>query len=112
MFANLVHQFRGDTADSIGHDELVEAIASNSVTVVDVREAGEFMTGAIAGAINAPLSVFDPGRIPTNKPVVVYCMSGARSGMAQQALRSAGFRDVRNYKPGIGMWRLQGGAIT
>ena len=59
-----------------------------------------------------PLSAFDPSKISRDKPVIVYCASGARSGMAQQQLLAAGFSDVRNYRPGFGIWKMQGGAVN
>lgn len=101
----------GNAADNIDHDDFAAAVAGGTVSVIDVREAAEFASGAIAGAINVPLSSFDPARIPRDKPVVVYCASGARSGMALQMLRKSGFDNVRNYRPGIGNWRLQGGKM-
>jgi rhodanese-related sulfurtransferase len=114
MFATIMQGLRGgsDAADNIDHNELVQCLAGGKVTVVDVREASEFASGAIAGAINVPLSSFDPNKIPREKPVVVYCVSGSRSAMAQRVLRSAGFDEVRNYRAGIGIWRMQGGKMS
>jgi phage shock protein E len=66
--------------------------------VVDVRSPEEFRDGAYTGAVNIPLS--DLGRrlaeIPKDKPVVLYCASGARSGMAARVLKQAGYADVVN----------------
>lgn len=93
---------------AIDHDAMVEAVNSGSHTIVDVREIGEFRSGHIKGALNVPLSTFDPARVPEGKPVILYCASGARSGMAMQVLRAAGREDVLNYRPGAGGWRMQG----
>ena len=66
--------------------------------VVDVRSPEEFRDGAYPGALNIPLQ--DVGRrlaeIPKDKPVVLYCASGARSGMAARMLKQAGYADVVN----------------
>jgi len=66
--------------------------------VVDVRSPEEFRDGFYAGAINIPLQ--DLGRrmaeIPKDKPVVLYCASGARSAMAARVLKQAGYADVVN----------------
>lgn len=59
----------------------------------DVRTTNEFSQEHIAGAINIPL-----GEIETvvdqlkakEKPIVLCCVSGARSGMAISILRDAG----------------------
>lgn len=65
--------------------------------VLDVRSAGEFRGGAYPGARNIPLQELSGrmGELPQNKPIVVYCASGARSGMAARLLARAG-RDVVN----------------
>lgn len=98
-------------ADAIAHDDMVEAVASGNCTIIDVREAGEFANGRIEGSINIPLSSFNPARAPKDKPIIVHCLTGARSAMAMNILRSAGYTDVRNYRPGIAGWRMQGGRL-
>ncbi|MFN0222507.1 MULTISPECIES: rhodanese-like domain-containing protein [Paenibacillus] len=49
--------------------------------LIDVREAGEFNTGYIPGAINIPLSRLKNkvSEIPKDKNVYMYCRSGMRS---------------------------------
>jgi rhodanese-related sulfurtransferase len=49
---------------AIAHEELLQAHRDESCTVVDVREADEYARGHIPGAINQPLSRFDPARVP------------------------------------------------
>ena len=67
--------------------------------IIDVRSPGEFRDGAYPGAINIPLATL-PARLmelePKDKPIVVYCASGARSGQASRILKQAGFADVVN----------------
>ena len=106
MFSALFN--RSAPAGTIDHDAMVEAVKSRSHTLVDVRETGEFRSGTIKGAIHVPLSAFDPSRIPAGKPVIVFCATGGRSGMAQQMLKRAGRDDVVNYRPGVSGWRMQG----
>jgi phage shock protein E len=67
-------------------------------TVVDVRTQAEFRTRAYPGAINIPLDQLSGSlaRIPKDRPVVLYCASGARSGMAAHVLKRAGYEDVSN----------------
>lgn len=78
----------------------MEEILNNpNVTVIDVRETYEFEDGHYDGAINIPL-----GQIPQkineikamSQPVVVYCRSGNRSGMALSILKQAGIQEVYN----------------
>jgi phage shock protein E len=67
--------------------------------VVDVRTPGEFADGHYPGAINIPLGDIEAniGRFGrADRPVVVYCRSGNRSGQAKTILESRGFIDVTN----------------
>jgi phage shock protein E len=67
--------------------------------VIDVRSPAEFKDGAYPGAVNIPLPLI-PLRMselePKDKPIVLYCASGARSGQAARLLKQAGFSDVTN----------------
>ena len=105
---SVLNRLAGGQDAVIAHDEMVRAVEARSHTIVDVREAAEFRSGTIRGAINVPLSAFDARRIPSGKPVIVFCATGGRSGMAQQMLKQAGFDQVVNYRPWISGWRLQG----
>ena len=79
-------------------NSIKEKIAAGA-RVVDVRTPAEFADGAYKGAINIPLSVL-PVRMselePKDKPIVLYCASGARSGQGARLLKHAGFKDVVN----------------
>ena len=76
-----------------------ELLANPATTVVDVRETGEFASGHYEGAINIPLGII-PLRLDEFKtmqgPIVVYCRSGNRSGMAMNLLKQAGLTEVFN----------------
>jgi adenylyltransferase/sulfurtransferase len=73
--------------------------------LLDVREPSEHAVASIDGAVLVPLGSlarsFD--RLPRDRPVVVYCRSGARSARAVAQLRSAGF-DAHNLAGGILAW--------
>jgi phage shock protein E len=68
--------------------------------VVDVRSPGEYACGHVAGSINVPLDSL-PQRaadvLPErDAPLVLCCLSGARSGLAVQWLKAQGYRQVTN----------------
>ncbi len=71
----------------------------DNVTIVDVRSTEEFAEQHYPGAINIPLDQV-PQRINEFKdfkmPIVVYCRSGIRSGMAVGSLKQNGITDVIN----------------
>ena len=100
---------RKDGAADISHDDLTAGAASGALCVVDVREPGEFVRGHIKGAINVPLSRFDPARVPKDRPVALICLSGARSASALRALQQTGHENVRHYRPGMAGWMRAGG---
>ncbi|MCO5259082.1 MAG: rhodanese-like domain-containing protein [Crocinitomicaceae bacterium] len=62
-------------------------------TIIDVRTREEYMGGNVAGSVNIPLNEF-VDRIDEIKqmpqPIVLCCMSGARSGQATDYLKSLG----------------------
>ncbi|MFN8291819.1 MAG: rhodanese-like domain-containing protein [Chitinophagaceae bacterium] len=67
--------------------------------IVDVRSPWEFDMEHIPGAMNIPLEDIygKSGDLKAiNKPVVLYCRSGNRSGMAVQLLRQSGLTDIYN----------------
>lgn len=86
--------------------ELHEA---GDVQLVDVREPHEWEAGRIAGAGHVPVSELSDRAltIDPEKPVVFYCLSGGRSGMATQAFRASGF-DAHNMTGGIAAWDAAG----
>jgi phage shock protein E len=66
--------------------------------IIDVRTPQEFAGSSYPKAKNIPLDTL-PSRIadlPKDKPIVLYCASGARSAQAARILKRAGFTDVIN----------------
>ncbi len=78
----------------------MHAIVNNrATTIVDVRSRAEFNSEHISGSKNIPLDeVAD--RLPEfqnmQKPVVLYCRSGNRSGMAISLLQQYGIPYLYN----------------
>ena len=79
--------------------------------VVDVREPGEYGAGHILGARNVPVArLGESGDLGKRKerPLILYCDSGDRSGKAAAALKKQGFTRVVNLSGGIGAWQQAG----
>lgn len=74
-------------------------VKNGQKTFVDVRTPEEYAGGHVPGAINIPLDQVQ-NRLDEfkdmPKPIVAYCRSGARSGMATSILKGAGIADVIN----------------
>ena len=102
----------GDPAAAvIDHAEMVKASAEGSCAIVDVREPHEYEAGHIPGAINQPLSRFDPAELPQGKPVVLVCQAGVRSLTALRKAVAAGVEDIGHYLEGTAGWRRHGGDL-
>jgi rhodanese-related sulfurtransferase len=102
----------GSSVPALEHDAFQKACLAGECHIVDVREPHEYGAGHIPGAINHPLSGFDPSRLPSDKPVVIVCMSGLRSRKALQLAQAFGRTDVRHYPPGTSGWKARGGALA
>src|SRR5919201_2837772 len=79
------------------------------IELIDVREDYEWEAGRIAGAKHIELERL-AGRaeeLPRDRPVVFQCRLGARSAMATQAFRTAGF-DAYNMSGGLIEWVRRG----
>ncbi|MEH3156917.1 MAG: adenylyltransferase/sulfurtransferase MoeZ [Gordonia paraffinivorans] len=95
--------------DTLSPSALREQLAAPEPPVlVDVREPVEWDIAHIDGATLIPLGDIESGsgieRVPRDRPAVLYCKTGIRSGRALAALREAGFDDVRHLDGGIAAW--------
>lgn len=73
--------------------------AANYATIVDVRTPEEFGDHHVPRAINIPLDevaqrINEFKELP--KPVIAYCRSGGRSGMAVAVLKQNGITEAIN----------------
>ncbi len=68
--------------------------------LVDVRTPEEFAAGHLPNAINIPhekvVGELAKLGIAKDAPLVLYCRSGRRSGVAEDALAGAGYRQLYN----------------
>lgn len=85
-----------------GQISATQALAhlKNGAMLIDVRSPGEFRSGHLPAAINLPLDEIEtalPRRInDKNKVLLLHCLSGTRSGIAQRKLKSLGYTNVFN----------------
>tara|TARA_R110002167_G_scaffold67405_5_gene190538 strand:- start:5231 stop:5575 length:345 start_codon:yes stop_codon:yes gene_type:complete len=96
---------------TLSAEDVHAAQAAGRVVIVDVREPGEFAGERIAGAVNRPLSSFDPALLPEladPASVVFQCGSGVRSLKAIHLCRAAGVAVDSHMGGGIGGWKAGG----
>ncbi|MFA4968009.1 MAG: rhodanese-like domain-containing protein [Sulfuritalea sp.] len=63
-----------------------------SIMLVDVRDPKEVASGTIKGSVNIPMNELEKkiATLPTDKPVVFVCGTGARSGEAYDTVKLLG----------------------
>ncbi len=87
----------------------VQLMNQEDVVVVDVREPAETVGGKIAKAIQIPVGGIAKrlGELEKhkNKTLLVYCKTGARSGMACKELSKNGFEKVYSLNGGMTAWQ-------
>ncbi len=92
---------------SVSAANLNAEMAEKMPFLLDVREASEFEAGYLAGAVNIPVRELlkNLDKLPAqDQPIVIYCASGHRGGLAMAALRLLGYTDVRNLGGGLNGW--------
>ncbi len=102
------------TIGRISPSELADRLTGGGVELVDVRWQTEWDAGHIPGARHVPLGYLRDRleEIGDNRPVVAYCATGSRSGIAASVLRAGGIRDVWDLEGGIVRWRSERGDVT
>lgn len=71
--------------------------------IIDTREAFEYASSHVDGAINISTQEFMSPTIPSaladtpkDAPIIVYCRSGARSNTVGHILKGHGFTNITN----------------
>ena len=93
--------------------DLVQRLEGEDAPVIlDVRSPEEFAEGHIPGAINVPYDQIaanlDSLASFLTAEVVVYCRTGRRAGVAEKALREAGFTRVMDLEGHMTTWNEAG----
>jgi rhodanese-related sulfurtransferase len=103
---------RGAGGASVSTLEATQLINRQDALILDVRNAEEFQKGHILNARNIPLPQLDARHSDIvrykEKPVIVACESGSRSGAAAAVLRKQGFAKVFSLSGGIAAWQQAG----
>jgi rhodanese-related sulfurtransferase len=96
-------------ADEMDPRQAAQLLSEGGVQLVDVREPHEHEAGRIAGSLHIELERL-PGEAATldrERPILFYCRSGSRSGLAADAFAASGF-DARNLDGGLEAWVAAG----
>jgi rhodanese-related sulfurtransferase len=98
------------TFSEIQANDLIKAMATQPMLLVDVRNDDEVARGIIEGAIHIPLALLPLKYEPLTKVenIVFYCHSGARSAHAAAFASSKGCKNVYNLVGGVLAWAKAG----
>ena len=90
--------------------QVADLLSARQILLIDVREADEYASERIAGALLFPLSTLDALALPPDESrhVVFQCGSGKRSALAAQARLAAGAARAGHLAGGIGAWKSVG----
>ena len=89
--------------------EAARTRADGGAVVLDVREPDEWHAGHVEGSLWIPMGevAARQAELPDDRPLVVICRSGARSGKVVGALVQAGY-DAVNVTGGLKAWVAAG----
>ncbi|MBU2995409.1 rhodanese-like domain-containing protein [Cellulophaga baltica] len=104
---NLLFGNKSKNIKKLSSTEFKDAISNTKkLQLVDVRSPQEYKTGAIKNAIN--IDFYQPeifeiefNKLDKEKPVYIYCRSGARSGKAAKTLDNLGFKEIYDLRGGF-----------
>lgn len=84
----------------------VEDNPAGTYTLLDVRQPFEYEEAHLPGARLLPLPQLADAlnELDAGRPILVYCATGGRSGMAARLLANQGFKEVYQVQGGINAW--------
>jgi rhodanese-related sulfurtransferase len=86
--------------------------------LIDVREADEFATGHLPGAIHASRGMLEfklsnsPELSARDLKIVLYCKTSGRAALAACALHDMGYLQVKSITGGIDAWAAAGKPVV
>ncbi|HIE0524785.1 TPA: ArsR/SmtB family transcription factor [Stenotrophomonas maltophilia] len=100
-----------DALEPVSRETLLERMASDGVTLLDVRPSAEYALGHLPGALNCPASELEKALagLPRDKEIVAYCRGPycVMSFEVVAKLRELGF-NVRRLEDGFPEWKAAG----
>lgn len=101
------------TGKELSADQFEKDLQQGDVQLLDVRTADEYRSGHIKKALQANWNdqkefADRTSALDKQKPVYIYCLSGPRSSAAAEWLRTNGFVQVVELKPGFSGWKRSG----
>lgn len=86
--------------------------------LIDVREADEYRSGHIPGAINIPRGLLefkltnDPALEERSLNTLLYCKTSGRSALSAKAMKEMGYFNIQSIAGGFDAWEAAGKSIV
>jgi phage shock protein E len=97
-----------DYKAQLSQEQALAQIKAGKIVVIDVRTPEEYAAGHVPSAINIPHTTIEQhlANFPASKDqaILLYCRSGHRSGIAEQALTAAGFTNLYHLEGDMIEW--------
>jgi rhodanese-related sulfurtransferase len=105
--------FAGGRFAEISHDELLAAVANNTVTVIDVNGSKSFVKGRIPGSVDFAANKDQlASLLPADKHalIVAYCGNERCNAYRNAAIAAEklGYTNIKHYSPGLAGWKKSG----
>ncbi|MEY4736253.1 MAG: hypothetical protein RL302_572 [Pseudomonadota bacterium] len=101
----------------VSADAALQAIRDADV-LVDVREADEYASGHLAGAVHISRGMLEfkfsanPALQSRDIKVVLYCKTSGRAALAAAALHDMGYLNVQSIAGGFDAWAAAGKPVA
>jgi rhodanese-related sulfurtransferase len=105
----LLRSFRPSGASLAPSEFQIRLSKEPKPLLVDVRSSMEYASGHLSGARLIPLQELarESTSLQRERPILLYCRSGHRSGLALRQLQAQGFQ-VQDLDGGMLAWEAQG----
>lgn len=106
--------FEYDTVTSIQATTFKEIIATDKVSIFDVRKEGEYESEHVLNANNTPLDYINEHLVEfqRNQTFYVYCAGGYRSMIAASILKSRGIHNIIDVAGGFNQIKEAGISVS
>ncbi|MBC6411377.1 MAG: rhodanese-like domain-containing protein [Ekhidna sp.] len=102
------------SCQQVGEIEIIDSsqlkkLKSKDIPVVDIRTQKEYNSGHIPEVLHIDFMSWafmeEMEVLDKNKPVIIYCAVGGRSGLAAKRMLANGFKKIYDYSGGFNDWK-------